>query len=233
MVKMNSKIVYLSYTITKETPIYGGSENPVIKKTKQIKSGDTSNNSKLVLSTHSGTHIDAPYHFYEEGRTIDQYEPEFWICQYPYVVDVNVEPEEIITIAKIIDQLKNVPEKTDLLLIRTDFSKYRINDTKIYTRHNPGIAPEIGEWLRQHRKIKMIGFDFISLSSYTHRNLGRKAHRAMLGKMDISGVQLDPILIIEDMDLSKTTNNLKKVIVSPLRFCLSDGSPVTVLGWIN
>ena len=48
----------------------------------------------------------------------------------------------------------------------------------------------------------MIGFDFISLSSYTHRNLGRKAHRAMLGKMDISGVQLDPILIIEDMDLS-------------------------------
>ena len=230
---MSESIIYLSHTINNKTPIYGNKGNPIIRKTSQMEKGDTSNNSELILSAHTGTHIDAPYHFYEEGKTIEQYAPEFWICYHPCVMDINVELEEIITLNKIKEQLDHLPPNTDLLIIRTGFAKYRKNNVKMYTLHNPGIAPEVGEWLRKYHRIKMIGFDFISLSSYVHRDLGRMAHKAFLGKMEFNGQPMEPILIIEDMDLSKLNKSLKKVIVSPLRFQFSDGSPVTVTGWIN
>jgi kynurenine formamidase len=77
----------------------------------------------------------------------------------------------------------------------------------------------------------MIGFDFISLSSYAHRDLGREAHRAFLAELEIDGDNKDPILIIEDMDLSKIKICLSKIIVSPLRFEMADGAPVTVFGF--
>jgi len=230
---MSESIIYLSYTINNKTPLYGNKGNPLIRKTNQMEKGDTSNNSELILSAHTGTHIDAPYHFYEKGMTIDQYAPEFWICYHPYVIDINVDLEEIITLNKIKEQLDHLPKNTDLLIIRTGFGKYRKKNVKMYTLHNPGIASEIGEWLRKYRQIKMIGFDFISLSSYANRELGRMAHKTFLAKMEFNGLLMEPILIIEDMDLSKLNKSMEKVIVSPLRFHSSDGSPVTVMGWVK
>ena len=77
----------------------------------------------------------------------------------------------------------------------------------------------------------MIGFDFISLSSYTNRELGREAHRAFLNK-SFSGLNKDcskPILIIEDMHLASLKECPNKIVVAPLRYDRSDGSPVTII----
>jgi arylformamidase len=58
-----------------------------------------------------------------------------------------------------------------------------------------------------------------------------KANRAFLTELEIDGDNKDPILIIEDMDLSKIKTCPSKIIVSPLRFEMADGAPVTVFGF--
>ena len=65
-------------------------------------------------------------------------------------------------------------------------------------------------------------FDFISLSSYQNRTLGRKSHKKFLIENDI--------LIIEDMDLNYIKG--KKIIsisAFPLLIDQVDGSPITVI----
>ena len=223
--------IYLSYLITKDTPRYGDKGVVDISRTREISKGHTSNNSELHFATHLGTHIDAPFHFYEQGKTIDDYPPEFWSCKHPYLIHYSAIPEEIIGVDAILKQLTDMPDECDCVFISTNFSRFRNDDKQMYIFHNPGLSPEVGTWLRKNTSIKMIGFDFISLSSYAHRDLGREAHRAFLSELEIDGDNMDPILIIEDMDLSKLKICPEKIVVSPLRFEKADGAPVTVFGF--
>ena len=69
--------------------------------------------------------------------------------------------------------------------------------------------------------------DLISVSSYSNREEGRKAHHAFLNP-EVG----EPILLIEDMKLDLDTS-FTKVIVSPLRIEKADGVPVTVFAEIS
>ena len=70
--------------------------------------------------------------------------------------------------------------------------------------------------------LKIIGFDFISLSSFQNRLLGRKAHYEFLLKNDI--------LLIEDMNLDNLQNiSITSIIALPLLLDGIDGSPITIL----
>ena len=53
-------------------PIYAGDPPGVSKAQKSLAAGDSSNVSHLDFGAHSGTHVDAPNHFIEGGRRIDQ-----------------------------------------------------------------------------------------------------------------------------------------------------------------
>src|SRR3569833_3206607 len=58
----------LSHTITQATPAYGDKDRVFIKSNTSTKKGDTANTSCWILSiNHIGTHMDAPYHFCENG----------------------------------------------------------------------------------------------------------------------------------------------------------------------
>jgi arylformamidase len=63
------------YDITQELfggNIYPGDPVPSSKRTLSIAAGDPINLTMLELCAHNATHIDAPYHFYEDGKTIEQ-----------------------------------------------------------------------------------------------------------------------------------------------------------------
>ena len=225
-------MVYLSHVLSAYTPTYGGKDLCNIEKVKKISNGDTSNNSHIHLSSHVGTHIDAPYHFCEDGKTIDEYPPEFWVCKNPWVINLNIKKNELISYNSIQGQLNEIPKSTEILFIRTGFEKYRnMNDKDKFIFQGPGIQADIGYWLRKKTSIKMIGLDFISLSSFVHREEGRLAHQAFLCNHEKDGIRFDPILIIEDMNLINYNKDIENIIVLPLRTKRADGAPVTVVGW--
>ena len=96
---------------------------------------------------------------------------------------------------------------------------------KEYIFNNPGLSPSLGKWIRENRpNLKIIGFDFISLTSFQNRKLGAESHKVFLGNQYSS----EPIRIIEDMNLEQIEASPKRLIVSPLLVANSDGTPVTV-----
>jgi kynurenine formamidase len=225
-------MIYLSHVLNNDTPTYGNKDLCIIEQTKKIANGDSSNNSQLHISSHVGTHIDTPYHFCKEGKTIDDYDPTFWFCNNPWLVDINNCESDLITFLSIKDKLMEIPATADILFFRSGFESFRNSDEQNkYIFDNPGIEAEIGYWLRENRSIKMIGLDFISLSGYSRREEGRLAHRAFLCPYKKDGTEHDPILIIEDMSLVRFEIKLNNVSVMPLRVKGGDGAPVTVVAW--
>ena len=67
------------YDISQEVfgcEVFPGDEPPVRKVVGTIEGGNICNLTALSMCAHNGTHVDAPYHFYEDGKTIDQLELE-------------------------------------------------------------------------------------------------------------------------------------------------------------
>ena len=119
-----------------------------------------------------------------------------------------------------------VDQDTDCILVKTGSQKYR--DSEAYFKDNPGLSPELGIWLRNRfPSVKFIGMDFISVSRFSHREQGRKAHSEFLKPVPPG----KPILPIEDMDLSQISEDVKiqNVWIFPLRVDGADGAPVTVV----
>lgn len=83
MTQIVSKWIYLSYPLNCETPAYGGGESLKIRHEKSIEERDSCNTSYWSFSNHLGTHIDFPRHFVREGKTSDDYDPQFWILHSP------------------------------------------------------------------------------------------------------------------------------------------------------
>ncbi|MEI6153722.1 MAG: cyclase family protein [Deltaproteobacteria bacterium] len=216
---------FLSHIIKDKMQIFGGKATVDISCVKSIIAGDSSNVFNFTMENHWGTHVDSPRHFFDNGPKITDYPPTFWIFQRPTVLDVKLRPAELLND---IDMLKTVPINTDLLLFRSGWSSCR--DQDIYGKENPGIHPDVGLFIRRHfPKIKAIGIDWVSVSSFQNRELGRETHRILL---DPQG-EGQPVLIIEDMDLTKDLSLLFQVWAIPLRIAEVDSTPCTVIGVLN
>ena len=220
-----SKWIYLSYSLNRETPAYGGGDSLKVQHEKSMETGDSCNTSYWSLSNHLGTHIDFPRHFVQAGKTSGDYSPEFWIFHSPFILDISPIESGVIIEPESVD-MNTVPDNTDLLVIKTGFCYLREKD--IYWGNNPGFAPVLAFFLRKHfPHLRVFGFDSISLSSFAHRETGHEAHKAFLDHPN-------PILLLEDMDLSIVDSGikLKQIIVSPLRVEGADGAPCTVFAEI-
>lgn len=222
---------YLSHVLTSETPRYGDQGPLHFRRSKQMCCGDSNNSTELEIAAHLGTHIDAPYHFDAQGAVLGIYPANFWHCQRVSLIEYPAQAAEVITLETLLPDLETVPEDTELLLLRTGWQHRRAaGPDSEYIFQGPGLGPDVGHWLRKNRQLKMIGFDFISLTSYPHRELGRTAHRAFLSQnLELGGLKESPILIVEDMKLADLQECPQEVWVLPLRFEQADGAPVTVV----
>lgn len=94
-----------------------------------------------------------------------------------------------------------IPDNIDMLVIKTDSCHLREKD--IYWENNSGFAPGMAAFLRKRfLRLRVFGFDSIALSAFVHSKTGYDAHKAFLDHSN-------PILLLEDMDLSSIDNNLK------------------------
>jgi kynurenine formamidase len=220
-----SKWTYLSYELSPTLSNYGGSSGIEIEWLRRMDKGDTSNNSALKLSAHTGTHIDYPLHFFKDGKTGSDYASHDLVYTSIGVLDISAEQVENFLIQPA--NMANCPVgEIEFLIIKTGFCNWR-NEEK-YWKFNWGFAPETAAYLKKkYPRLQAIGFDLISLSAYQQRETGRVAHKEFLEHHNI--------LIVEDMDLNmvQDSQNIKTLIVAPLRFKGADGAPVTILAEMN
>lgn len=219
--------IYLSHVLSESTPNYGGGKGLIISPEKDICKGNSCNTSLWNLPNHLGTHIDAPKHFFDHGDTVDGYPPSFWTCERIGILHIPLSKPRWLTP----DILSNeIPRNLECILFLSEFHRYR--NEKIYYEDNPGISPDLAEKLRSYfPDLRFIGMDFISVSRFKDREPGRISHRVLLNP-DPPG---QPILPIEDMDLSEISSDMviRKIWIFPLRVKGADGAPATIVAEIE
>ena len=219
-------MIFLSYILDEQTPTYGNRNNFKQIKKSDISHGDIANDTTIATTVHIGTHIDMPYHFYEDGQTIEDYSADFWRFINPLVIEV--EQDDLIINEKLIDKLKTIKDiDYDVLIVKTGVCNMRNSDK--FWKENYGFHGDIYDFLiDKFLSIRVFGFDSISVSSWQNRMLGRESHKKFLNPKK-------PILLLEDMDLRSINENikLKEIIVSPLRIAQCDGLPCTVFGVVD
>ena len=205
-----SNYLFLSHILNMSTPSYGNRDRIEIFTNTAISNGKTANTSVFNLSNnHIGTHIDVPRHFSDSGKRTYDYPIKDYVFKTPVLVDIPCLGDELLGADDFV-KLEIISD-VDILLIRTGFENFRGDD--IYWKSNPGLAPELADWLRaKFPHLRCVGFDFISVTSWTHRDLGKSAHQNFLTPFD--GKR--EIWIIEDMALKAIKTTLVEVIVAPI-----------------
>jgi len=216
-------MIFLSHLLNDSTPLYGNGNGIELISDKQINIGDSCNTMSLCLPNHSGTHIDFPYHFNPNGNRLNDYPASFWEFNNVELIDLTGKIHDCQIIG--CDMFQDIKDKElELLLIKTGYGSYR--GTNRYTLTPPGLSYELADYFREkYPKLRCIGMDLISISSYSNRNEGRKAHNAFLNPDEN-----EPILIIEDMKLDQN-GPFNKVIVAPLLIKEADGAPCTIFAY--
>ena len=118
----------------------------------------------IHLTTHSKTHLDAPYHYGptsggKPSRTIDEV-PLEWCYGNGVVLDFTHKKKgEAIFVTDLLEALDNIGytiKPFDIVLIRTDV--YKFIDTRGYENMHPGMSPEATLWLIE-QGVKVMGID--------------------------------------------------------------------------
>ena len=177
------KIYDISWPISTATTGY---KDKKIINFESIKSFDTDNvrDSNITLSSHTGTHVDAPSHFIRDGKTIDQIELSSLIgpCK---VFDMSVVTDGITR-----DHLENLDIQVgEIVLFKTTNSANQATDK--FTPHFIYLEISGAQWLVE-RKVRAVGIDYLGIERsqqghLTHNALF-KAHITI-----IEGLRLDAV----------------------------------------
>lgn len=202
-------VIDVSLGIGPGLPIWPGDPPAVLDPASRIAEGGSSNVSELRLGTHTGTHIDPPYHFLEDGARVDEL-PLDVLIGAALVVDMTdttgpIGPEEL-------DRL-TIPQGTTRLLLRTRNSAMWRNLPQPFPDRYVALSPEGARWIVDKR-IRLVGIDFLSIE--VRDAPGHPVHRTLLK----AGV-----VIVEGLDLSAVTPGRYTLACLPLKLIGGDGAP--------
>jgi len=207
------QIFDVSIPISPQMPVWPGDPPVQIERVASINKGDPANLTRLSLGAHTGTHVDAPYHFFEEGLKVDQL-PLSTLIGSAYVLEVY--PKEKTITATDLASL-GLPFTAQRLLIKTDNSYLWEGELLHFERDFIHLGLDAARWIVK-RGIKLIGVDYLSVDSFDSGD--KVVHHTLLG----AGV-----VIIEGLNLSRVAQGVYQLYCLPLKILGSDGAPARVV----
>ncbi|MGX1192365.1 arylformamidase [Metabacillus sp. SLBN-84] len=201
------KIIDISRPLQNSTPVWPG-DTPFDFELMWTKEASGSVNvGKVEMSTHTGTHVDAPYHFDSEGKRIHELDLSIY-CGTAKVI--HIRGQEVIT-AHILKKMDLAG--TERLLIRTDSWEDSNRFPEEFTYFHPDAAEYLGIL-----GIKLIGVDVPSVDFMKSKEL--PAHHSFFQQS---------IFILEGLDLTSAEEGTYELIALPLKLTDGDGSPVRAI----
>jgi arylformamidase len=171
---------------------------------------------RVTCMTHTGTHMDAPYHFLEDGLPVDRIPPTSLVGTAA-VLDLRKEADGTVLHAKSVEKHWPKGKHPEIALLRTDWSHKRA-PTKEYLYDFPGLDTGAAEWLA-HQSVKGVGTDTLGIDPYSNSKF--EAHKVLLGK---------GIWILEALDhLDELAEGVEYTLVAaPLKIAGASGAMARV-----
>ncbi|MGC8832968.1 MAG: cyclase family protein [Armatimonadota bacterium] len=176
----------------------------------RIEAGHGCNTSVFSFSSHTGTHLDAPFHFIPEGRRLDQIHPDELIGPC-WVADLSHLSSHI-TAGDL--EAASVPNGTTRLLLKTRNSDFWRDLGRPFQRDFIAVAEDGAKWLVS-KGIRLVGIDYLSIEPFG--TPGAPTHNALLGS---------DVVVLEGLNLGAVSAGPYELICLPLLVPGGDGCPI-------
>jgi len=210
------KVHDLTLPVSEKIPTFPGSPAPHFIEWNSLEQEDY-NLELIFLSTHTGTHIDAPYHFVKSGKKIHELDPSRFL-QNAILIRIKSKPNYSITKSDIVSFEKKhgkIPSGATIIFA----TGWNDNPSRKDFFSNPGISESAAKYLVSKR-VNLVGIDSPSID--TGNNTKFVAHHVLL-KNDV--------LVLENLcNLAKLNRNFNLVAL-PLNLKNATGSPVRAIAF--
>lgn len=215
------RVVDLSIPLDESTPSYPGDPAPRLCAASTI-AADGFNVTKLELSSHSGTHCDAPFHFREDGPKLDELPLERFVGPGVLVDATGLEPHEPITWERL-RPYAFAPGA--IVLLHTGWDARRADPS--YFDH-PYLDGDACERLLA-AGVRTIGIDAINIDETPAGDLDLSAFRCHAAISAADGV------IVENLANLQALYGLAEPLISvvPLRLAGADGAPARAVALVD
>jgi arylformamidase len=203
------KLLDVSVPLTAGLPVYPGNPAFELQPIKRIAEGGSSNVSRLVMGTHTGTHVDAPLHFFDGAAGVDEL-PVNLLLGRARVVEIPRRGG----IAAADLEAAGLREDLRVLLKTSNSALWNAGGFREDYTH----LTDSGARYLVEQGVKVVGVDYLSVEQF--KKAGAPAHRALLS----AGV-----IIIEGLNLSDAEAGMYEMYCLPLRVAGGDGAPARVI----
>jgi arylformamidase len=202
-------LIDVSVPLRQGLPTFPNNPEFELQPLKRIADGGSSNVSRLVLGTHTGTHVDAPRHFFDEGAGVDG-------------LALNL----LIGRARVVEINKRGPITADDLAaagLREDFRiLFRTPNSALWNstvfHEDYAHLTEAGARYLVEQGVKLVGIDYLSIEQF--KKAGAPAHRTLLS---------NGVIIIEGLNLADAEPGMYEMYCLPLLVVGGDGAPARVV----
>jgi len=202
----------ISLTVVPGMAVWPGDPGLSLERVNKIENGANANVSHLDMGVHTGTHIDAPFHFLPQGASVEKLDLNVLIGQ-AHVVDISGREEEI---GK--DSLVKAGVKPGIkrLLLKTVNSEYWLKPQQRFESGFLGVNLEGAEYVVE-LGIQLVGIDYLSIAPF-HKS--RPTHLTLLSA---------GIVILEGLNLNSVSAGVYYLVALPIKLGGSDGAPARVV----
>ncbi|ARI75965.1 arylformamidase [Halobacillus mangrovi] len=201
------KLIDISMHLNNQTPEWPGDEPFHYKLTMSIEETESVNIGQFTASNHTGTHIDAPFHYDNEGLKVADLPPERFIGE---ALVINMENKKVI-------RKKDLQSFQFNGVTKVLFRTKSWEDRKQFPQSYTVIGEDVAEFLYD-KGIDLIGVDTPSVDPETSKDL--PAHHSLY-KHDL--------LILEGLQMDHVAPGAYELMAFPLKMDEADGSPVRAI----
>ena len=196
------------------TPVYPGDPGIEIESWSSISNGDVANVSRLLFSTHTATHVDAPAHFIEGAAPLADLSLDLFIGEAQVV--------EIPASVRAIDDTHLAAHDTGAIarvLFKTRNSAFWENSKGHFREDYTYLAPDAARTLVT-RGVRLVGIDYLSIEKFNPVRF--ETHLILLS---------NGVVIVEGLDLREVPAGLYELICLPLKIASGsgDGAPARAI----
>jgi arylformamidase len=202
----------ISLTISPTLPTWPGDPGLELAQFESIDKGSHTNCTSISTSVHLGTHVDAPHHFLNDGRTVEQLPLE--VLTGPCYVVQLPDGVEAIT-SEVLDRVEISPDMKRILF-GTRNSHLWVKGEKEFQTDYVAITEDGAEWLVEHG-VQLVGVDYLSVAPYGDSG---PTHEVLLK----AGV-----VVVEGLNLSNVMRGFYDLYCLPLKIAGSDGAPARAI----
>jgi kynurenine formamidase len=182
----------------------------------------------LTLGSHTGTHIDAPYHFLKDGQRIDEIPVKRFIGR-GILIDVSDKSERALIDRADLKFYASEIKKGDFVILRTDWDRY-FGTPKYYL--HPYLSAEGARFLVK-MGVSLVGVDALNVDPTYYGSMDSDPSAKDLPDEDEYGYPVHDILLGNDILIVENLCNLDKIkkrngfySFLPLKLKDSDGAPI-------